>query len=231
MRQGWTACVIPSGEPERADVGGGVRDLADENGARLVVKVVVIRVGVRVFSAKRVAVGQKDRFKPAMGAEAGIKGVVGGVTDEGRVVGAHGEKRRVAVDESAAETVVDSGLAAQAAVGIIGGAERVVGLRHIVREDGRIEPGFVPPSSLQRLGQFFAVNANLPGKKAVGVQFYFAKLGDRRFIAARQALKREAPIFVESDEVVALFRRIFCEPIERIGYMLRQDVAVEFKGY
>src|SRR6266480_680860 len=45
------AGVFPGGEPIGADVGGGVRDLPDEDGARLIIEVVVIFVGVGVEAA------------------------------------------------------------------------------------------------------------------------------------------------------------------------------------
>ena len=61
-----------------------------------------------------------------MGAETGIEGMVGGVADESSVIGTHGEERGIALNESTAETIVDPNLAAQAAIGIIGGAERIV---------------------------------------------------------------------------------------------------------
>jgi hypothetical protein len=42
------AGVFPGGEPEGADVGGGVRELADEDGGGLVVEAIVVFVGVGV---------------------------------------------------------------------------------------------------------------------------------------------------------------------------------------
>src|SRR5690242_10900620 len=133
MRQSGAAGVVPGGEPEGAYIRRCIGELADQNGSCFVVKAVVIFVGIRIFSAKSITVGEKNGFEPAMGAEAGVKGVVGWVADKGCVVGAHGEKRRVAVNQRAAETLINAGLAAQMAIGIIGGVERVVRLSHIVR--------------------------------------------------------------------------------------------------
>jgi len=60
MREGWTARVVPGGEPEGADVGSGVGKLTDQNCTGLIVEAVVILVGVGVLAAKGVAVGKED---------------------------------------------------------------------------------------------------------------------------------------------------------------------------
>ena len=60
------AGVFPGGEPIRADVGGGVGDLADEDGARLIIEVIVIFVGVSVEAAAGVAISVENGFKPTM---------------------------------------------------------------------------------------------------------------------------------------------------------------------
>ena len=60
------AGVFPGGEPVGADVGGGVGDLTDEDGACLIIEVVVIFVGVSVEAAAGVAISVEDCFKPAM---------------------------------------------------------------------------------------------------------------------------------------------------------------------
>src|SRR5215831_7974884 len=97
-----------------------------------------------MYSAKGVTVGEKNGFEPAMGVEAGVKSVVCRVADESGIVGTHGEKRRVAVNQRAAKALVDAGLAAHAAIGIVGRAKGVMRLRDIMREDGRVEPSLVP---------------------------------------------------------------------------------------
>ena len=164
-----------------------------------------------------------------MRAEAGIERMVGRIADESSVVGTYGEKRRVAVNQRAAEALVNSGLAAQAAVEIIGGAERVVRLRDVMREDRRIDPGFVPFSCFQRVGQFFTIDADLPRQKAVRIQFHFAKFRDRRFVAPRQGFKRETAVFVEGNESVAAIGGILRQCIERIGHVLQERAASSFK--
>src|SRR5229473_5991684 len=126
-RQLRPAGVYPRGEPERAHIGCGVGELADQNGRGLIVEAVVIFVGEGVFSATRVAVGEKNVLQPAVRAEAGFESAVRGVIDKNGVVGAHGEKGRIAVDQRGPEALVDSRLAAQASVEIIRGVERIVG--------------------------------------------------------------------------------------------------------
>src|SRR2546429_9919800 len=118
--------------------------------------------------------------------------MVGGIVDKGRIVGAHGEKRGIAVCQRAAETVVDSRLAAQMAIEIIGGAEGIVRLRDVVREKGRIEFGIFPFSRSKCFCKFFTVNADLPRQEAVRVQLDFAKLGYRRLVAAGQGQERRS---------------------------------------
>ena len=220
MRQSGPAGVVPGGEPERSDVGGGIGELPNQDGSSLVVKVIVVFVGVGILSAKRISICKKNRFEPAVGPEARIKGVVGGIADERCVVGAHGEKGGVAFNQCAAETFVDSSLAAQMAVEIIGSAERVVSLRDVMSKNRRIEPRFVPFSRFHGVGQSFAVDADLPREEAVRVQFHFAEFRDRRLVTARQGFKRETAIFVQGDEITSLLSGIFRQRIERIRHVL-----------
>src|SRR5215472_9975342 len=112
MRQGRAAGVVPGGEPERSDVGRSIGKLANQNGSRFIVEAVVILVGIGIFSATRIAICKKNRFEPAMGPEASIKRVVGRIADEGCIVWPHRKKRGVAVNQRAAETLVDSSLPA-----------------------------------------------------------------------------------------------------------------------
>src|SRR5215472_58512 len=162
MGQSRSARVSPSGEPKGTYVGGRVRDLADQNGSCLIIKTIVVFVRVGIFPAKRVTVSQENRFEPAMRAEAAVKRMVGRIADEGRIVGTHGEKRRVAVYQRAPETVVDSRLAARVTIEIVGGAEGIMRLRDEVREEGRMEFGLLPFSRSKCFCKFLAVNADLP---------------------------------------------------------------------
>src|SRR5207244_11613399 len=104
------------------------------------------------------------------------------------------------------------------AIEIIGGAERILRLRDVVREKGRIEFGIFPFSRSKCFCKFFTVNADLPRQEAVRVQLDFAKLGYRRLVAAGQGQERKASILVQGDEVVAPLGRVFLESIQRVGY-------------
>src|SRR5262249_14593457 len=189
--------------------------------------VVFVRVGF--FSAESLAVRQENRFEPAMRAEASIKRMVRRVADENGIVGAHGEKRRVAVNQRAAKTLVNTGLATHAAIGIIGGVKGVMRLCDIVCEDGRIEPCLVPFSGFKGFGKFLTVHAYLPRQKAVGIQFQFAKFRDGRFVAAWQSFKGKAAVFVQRYELTPLFSGILRKRVERVGHVLLERTAAGFK--
>src|SRR5215470_18048247 len=79
MRQCGAAGIVPGSKPEGANIGRGIRELADQNGPGFIIEVVVVFVGVGSLSAKRIAVGQENRLEPAMRAEASIEGMVRGV--------------------------------------------------------------------------------------------------------------------------------------------------------
>src|SRR5260370_28631673 len=138
-----------------------------------------------------------------MGAEAGFKGAMRGIVNEYGIVGAHGEERRIAVDQRSPEALVDTGLSAQASIEIIRRVERIVSFRHIIGEYGGVQFCLFPLAVLQRLGQFFAVHTNLPRKQAVGIEFWFAKFCYRGLVVAGQSLKRESTVFLEKNKVVA----------------------------
>src|SRR5260370_19544526 len=89
-RQLRPAGVYPGRKPEGAHIGCGVGELADQNGRGLIVEAVVILVGEGVFSTTRVAVGEEYGLQPAVRAQAGFESAVGGISNENRVVGAHG---------------------------------------------------------------------------------------------------------------------------------------------
>src|SRR5229473_1862335 len=85
--------VFPRREPERANVGCRVGELANQNCRSLIVKAVVILVIEGILTAACVAVGEKNGLEPAMRGEAGLESAIRGVVDENRVVWAHREKR------------------------------------------------------------------------------------------------------------------------------------------
>src|SRR5258705_7993978 len=80
------AGVFPRREPERADIGGGIRKLANQDCRGLIVKAVIVFVVERVLPVTRVAVSSKYVFEPAMGAEAGFEPAIRGVINEYGIV-------------------------------------------------------------------------------------------------------------------------------------------------
>src|ERR1051325_9555778 len=141
------AGVLPGGEPKRADIGGSIRKLANENRGGLIVKAVVVFVRVRVEAATGVAVGEENGFEPTVRAKAGFEGVVGRIGDKHGVVWPHGEERAVAINERGAEAIIDAGLAGEFTVVIVGGVEGVVCGGNVIGENGGVETRFVPFSS------------------------------------------------------------------------------------
>jgi hypothetical protein len=213
VRQGGFAGVGPGGEPVGADVGGGTRELVDQGGSGLIVEAVEIFVVVGFGAETRVAVGEKDDLDPSVSAEAGLEGVIGGIADEGGVIGTHGEERSEAIDERGAETVVDSGLQREMAVEIFGGVEGIVSFRDVRGEDRGVEAGFVPFAEFEGIGELRAVDADLPGKQPGCFQLGFAVFADGGFVVAGELRERKAAVPVEIDEVIVflggLFQRFF----------------------
>src|SRR5438552_10197037 len=229
VRQLRAASVFPCRVPERADIRGRIGKLANQNCRGLIVKAVVIFVVEGALASTRVAVSQKDSLEPAMRAEASFERAIGRIADEDSIVRAHGEKRRITVNQRGPETLVDSRLGAQTSVEIIGGVEGIVRFGHVICEDGGVQSRFVPFSGLHGFGQFFAVHANLPGKKTIGIQFRFTEFGYCGFIAARQGFEWESPVLVEKNEMIAALRGRLGDGIERIGNVLRQHRAAGFE--
>ena len=58
MRQCRATGVLPSRQPVRADVGGGIRELPNQDGRGLIVEAVVKLVGVGIFAAAGVAISE-----------------------------------------------------------------------------------------------------------------------------------------------------------------------------
>src|SRR5437879_2454071 len=229
VRQLRAAGVFPCRKPERADIRGRVGKLANPNRRRLIVKAVVIFVVEGALASTRVAVGKKNGFQPAMRAEASFERAIGRIADEDSIVRAHGKKRRITVNQRGPETLVDSRLGTQTSVEVIGRVEWIVRFGHVICEDGGVQSRFVPFSGLHRFGQFFAVHANLPGKKTIGIQFRFTEFGYCGSIAARQGFEWESPVLVEKNEMIAALRGRLGDGIERIGNVLRQHRAAGFE--
>src|SRR4029077_13310576 len=112
MRKLRLAGVFPGGQPVRADVGGSVRNLPDEDRSRLIVEVIVIFVGVGIEAAAGFAVGVENGFQPAMRTEAGVEGMISRVGNVESVIGPHEKERGITIDEGSAETFVDASLIA-----------------------------------------------------------------------------------------------------------------------
>jgi hypothetical protein len=148
MRQSGLAGIGPGGEPVGTDVGGGVGELANQRASRKIVKAIEVLVVVSLGFEICIAISELDDFQPAMGAEASVKSVIGRVADEGSVVWAHGKERRKAINESASEALVNSGLVGEVAIEIFRGVEGIVGFGDIEGENGGIEANFVPAAQL-----------------------------------------------------------------------------------
>src|SRR5258705_11656310 len=168
------AGIFPGGEPEGADVSRSVRKLANENGGGLIVKAVVVFVGVRIQAAARIAVGEKNGFEATVRTKAGFEGVIGGIGNEHSVIGTHGKKGAVAVNERGAEAIVDAELTGKMAVVVVGRVEGIVSGGNVVGENRCVEARFVPFSGAHGVGEFFAVNPDLPGKQTVRFEFHAA---------------------------------------------------------
>ena len=57
-----------------------------------------------------------------------------------------------------------------------------MGFRDIIGEDGGVQFCLFPLTVLQRVGQFFAVHANLPRKQAIRIQLRFGELRYRGLV-------------------------------------------------
>src|SRR5882762_2806532 len=105
--QGGLAGIGPCGEPVRADIGSCIRELVNQRSRGLIVEAIEVLIVVGLAFQPRIAVREFDYLQPAMCAEAGLECVVGGIFDEGTIVGPHGKERRKALDESCSKSFVD----------------------------------------------------------------------------------------------------------------------------
>src|SRR5258708_31743656 len=164
-----------------------------------------------------------------MRAEAGFERAICGIVNEYGIVRTHGEERRIAVDQRSPEALVDTWLSAQASIEIIRRVERIVSFRHIIGEDGGVQFCLFPLAVIQRVGQFFAVHTNLPGKQAIRIQLRFGELRYRGFVVTGQSFKRESTVFLEKNEMVTPLCWSLGDCIQWIGNMLQQKAAVGFE--
>src|SRR5260370_778789 len=72
----------------------------------------------------------------------------------------------------------------------------IVGFGDLKGENRGVELGVIPAAKFHGFRELLAVHANFPGKQAGGLDPGFAILVYRGFVAARQSVKREAPIFI-----------------------------------
>src|SRR3954454_17710484 len=141
MGKSWFAGIGPGGEPVGTDIGGGVRKLADQRGCRQIVKAVEVQVIVGLGFKAGTAVGEKDALDSAVSTQTGIESMVGGIADERRIVGTHGEKGRKAIDQGGSKAFTNSGLSGQMAVEIVGGVEWIVSFGDVARKNRGMQLG------------------------------------------------------------------------------------------
>src|SRR5258708_27190175 len=101
------------------------------------------------------------------------------------------------------------------AIEIYSSVERRVSFRDIKCENRRVKPGLIPTTEFHGFGELLAVNADLPGKQAIGVDFRFAKFVYGAFVAARKGIKREASVFIEPNKMIVPLCRSFRRWVER----------------
>src|SRR6266404_1348987 len=135
MWQGWLAGIRPRREPVRADIGSGIRELANQRARRLIVEAIEVFIVVRLAFQPRIAIRELDHLQPAMRTQASLESMVGGIVDERTIIRTHGEKGRKAVDESCSKSLVDPFLVREVAIEIFRGVEGIVGLGDIKREN------------------------------------------------------------------------------------------------
>src|SRR6267142_1954080 len=115
------------------------------------------------------------------------------------------------------------------AIEIFRGVEWIVSFRHIKCENRRVKPGLIPMAEFHRFSELLAVNAYLPGKQAVRVDFRFAKFVYSCFVAAGQGIEREAPVFIEPDKMIVPLDRSFRLCVQRVRHVLYKKGAIVLK--
>lgn len=226
VRQSGLAGIRPSGKPVRADIRCGVRKLADQSARRQIVEPIKIFVVVRFALEASVAIREFHYFQPTVRAEARLEGMIRGIVDEGAIIRANGKKGRKAIDEGCSKSLIDPSLIRQVAIEIFRGVEGIVRFRDVERKNRGIEPGFVPVAQFHRFGELLAIHANFPGEQTGGIEFGFAVFVHGGLVDARQSVKREAPVLVQTDEAIVPQRGVLLFRVERIGDMLHDEGTV-----
>src|SRR5258708_2111764 len=106
------------------------------------------------------------------------------------------------------------------AIEVFRSVERIVSFRDIKCENRRVKPGLIPTAEFHGFGELLAVNADLPGQQAIGIDFRFSKFVYGGFVAARQSIKREASVFIEPDKMIVPLGRSFRLRVEPAGHVL-----------
>src|SRR5277367_1255376 len=155
-----------------------------------------------------------------------FKCVIGGIANESGFVRFHEEESLKAVHQPGAETFIDALLMQEKPVAVHGGFERIVRGGDEVAEKSSGNPGIVPVMSAKRVGQFLAVEADLPGKHAVRVERTTSVFRDSSGVRTRQLRERERPIVIQRDETLGLLGRSPRLGLQGIGDMLNQESAI-----
>src|SRR6267143_7230383 len=93
----------------------------------------------------------------------------------------------------------------------------VVRLCHVGSQVGRGQSHLFPIVVTKRRGQLLAVNADLPGENAGGLQLRLGKFRDGGFVVTRQRIERELSVPVEIEEMISPFGQwILLQPIQRL---------------
>jgi len=148
--------------------------------------------------------------------------VVRGIGDENGVVGAHEEKRGISIHEQSAEAVVDALLTGEMSVHVVGGVEGIVSRSDVAGENGGVEFCLVPFPGVHGVGELCAVNANLPGKKAVRFESGLAEFGDSGLVVSREQFEREAPVLFEIEKLVLALGGSFFDRDRRVVHVIEQ---------
>jgi len=103
-----------------------------------------------------------------------------------------------------------------------------VGFGNIVREDGGVEFRLLPLSRFQGFREFFAVDADLHGKRPLASSFVLPNLVTAACIRGKPS-NGKRPYFSKKYEVIVAFSGCFHAGVERVGDVLRQRIAIDIE--
>src|SRR5579863_7793691 len=132
-----------------------------------------------------------------MGAKRDIECVIGGIADELGFFRFYIEKKLVAVHEPRAETLVYSRLPGKASGVVDCCVEWVVRRGNVKRKRGSRKLCGSPILRLKSVGEFLAVNSNLPRQQAVGLQHVPRKFRCSCSVNAGKGGKRKGSVMVK----------------------------------